>query len=81
MKADEPFNPDIKSIANFLFQERLEILKSFDAYILYSIVDVNNKASIKMHQEFGFEEPSRAKGFLHLDFQETGAILFKLHIV
>jgi RimJ/RimL family protein N-acetyltransferase len=69
-----------KSIAKFLFQERLKILKSFNASALYSIVDITNKTSIRMHQEFGFIEESRAKGFLHLDFQNSEAILFKFDI-
>lgn len=69
-----------KSIAKFLFQERLKVLKNLKATTLFSIVDTNNNTSIKMHQEFGFEESSRARGFLHLDFPEDGAILFKLKL-
>jgi ribosomal protein S18 acetylase RimI-like enzyme len=69
-----------KNIARFLFQERLKVLKKFNAQSLYSIVDANNETSIKMHQEFGFEEISRAEGFLHLSFQNDGAILFKYWI-
>ena len=69
-----------KSIAKFLFQERLKVLKGFNASALFSIVDANNSTSVKMHQEFGFEESDRAEGFLHLDFPEAGAILFKLKI-
>jgi GNAT superfamily N-acetyltransferase len=69
-----------KSIARFLFQERLKVLKSLNATTLYSIVDVSNKTSIQMHQEFGFLESGRAKGYLHLDFQDSEAILFRFDI-
>lgn len=69
-----------KSIARFLFQERIKILESLNASALYSIVDVNNKTSIKMHEEFGFREVSRARGFLHLEFPNSSGILFKLDI-
>ena len=68
-----------KSIAKFLSQERLKFLKTLNVSVLYSMVDSNNQTSIKMHQEFGFQEFSRAKGFLHLEFQDS-AILFKLDI-
>lgn len=69
-----------KGIAKFLFQERLKVLKNLNASILYSIVDTNNKTSIRMHQEFGFEEFKRANGFLHFDFKGGEAILFKIFI-
>lgn len=69
-----------KSIAKFLSQERLKFLKTLNASALYSMVDLNNQTSIKMHQEFGFQEFARAKGFLHLVFEDHDAILFKFDI-
>lgn len=69
-----------KGIAKFLSEERRKFLKSINVSTLYSMVDVENKTSLKMHQEFGFEEVARAKGFLHLDFPNSSAILFKLKI-
>lgn len=70
-----------KSIAKFLSQERVKILKGLNVHELYSIVDANNETSLKMHQEFGFKEVGRAKGYLHLDFQDSIAVLFKLDIL
>ena len=69
-----------KNIAKFLFQERLKILKQLKATTLYSIVDTNNQTSMHMHKEFGFVEHLRGKGFLHLDFKDSEAVLFKFDI-
>lgn len=69
-----------KNIAKFLSDERLKYLKIHNAPSLYSAVDTNNKTSIRMHEKFGYEEVERAQGFLHLDFQPSTAILYKLEI-
>ena len=46
------------SIAKFLTLERVKILRDLKAECLYSIVDSNNKTSVKMHTEFGFKNRS-----------------------
>jgi RimJ/RimL family protein N-acetyltransferase len=66
-----------KGIANFMHEERLKILSKIRVTSLYSIVDKNNLASLKMHETFGFQKIAEAKGFLHLDFKESCAYLFK----
>ena len=66
-----------KNIARFLTQERIKKLKELNADALFSIVDINNLTSKKMHEEFGFKKIDQAKGFLHLEFEETG-ILYQL---
>ena len=66
-----------KNIARFLFKERIRFLKNLNVSHLYSIVDINNLTSIRMHLEFGFLETQRAKGFLHLEFPNSEGVLFK----
>ncbi len=68
------------SIAKFLTLERIKILRELKANSLYSIVDSNNKTSVKMHTEFGFKKIDQAHGFLHLDFEDEIAFLFQLNI-
>ena len=70
-----------KGIARFLFKERIKVLEKINVKSLYSVVDINNLTSIKIHLEFGFLEIKRAKGFLHLDFQDSEAILFKYNLL
>lgn len=69
-----------KGIARFLFQERIKALEKLNVSHLYSIVDIDNLTSIRMHSEFGFLEIQRAKGFLHLEFPGREAILFKYNL-
>jgi L-amino acid N-acyltransferase YncA len=68
------------SIAKFLTLERVKNLRDLKADSLYSIVDSNNKTSVKMHTEFGFKIIDQAHVFLHLDFKEETAFLFRLNI-
>lgn len=63
-----------QGIARFLFQNRLISLKENGAKIIYSVVDVDNLTSIKMHQDFGFEELERAQGFLNIKFDSSGVL-------
>lgn len=65
-----------KNIARFLSKERIKRLKELKADTLYSVVDVNNLTSRKMHAQFGFIKMKEAKGFLHLEF-ETNGILYR----
>lgn len=64
-----------QGIARFLFQKRLMSLKDQGASVIYSMVDAANLASVRMHQEFGFEEIERAPGFLHIKFESGNGIL------
>ncbi|MFA6238600.1 MAG: GNAT family N-acetyltransferase [Bacteriovorax sp.] len=68
------------SIAKYLTIERVKLLKNLKAHCLYSIVDSNNKTSVKMHENFGFKKIDQAHGFLHLDFKDQIAFLFELKI-
>ena len=67
-----------QNIARFLTEQRIEKLKELKADHLYSVVDNNNLTSKRMHEEFGFKKIDQAKGFLHLEFEETG-ILYQLN--
>lgn len=67
-----------KNIARFLSINRIEFLKKNGVKELYSIVDSNNLTSMRMHQDFRFEEILRADGFLHLKFDKGKGVLFKL---
>ncbi len=69
-----------QNIAHFISLSRIEVLKKMDVREFYSIVDSNNLTSMRMHQEFGYIEISRAEGFLHLKFNEATGVLFKLII-
>lgn len=69
-----------QNIARFISLSRIDVLKKMGVKEFYSIVDSNNLTSMKMHQEFGYLEISRAEGFLHLKFNEGKGILFKLNI-
>ncbi len=66
-----------QNIARFLTEQRIEKLKELKADHLYSVVDNNNLTSKRMHEEFGFKRIDQAKGFLHLEFEETG-LLYQL---
>lgn len=68
-----------QGIARFLFQERLKSLKERGTSVIYSFVDSENLSSVKMHQEFGFEEIERGPGFLHVKFAGLG-ILYRMAI-
>lgn len=69
-----------QNIARFISLNRMSVLKKMGVEELYSIVDSNNLTSMRMHQEFGYLEVSRAEGFLHLKFNEGLGTLFKLSI-
>jgi RimJ/RimL family protein N-acetyltransferase len=69
-----------QSIARFMFQNRLNCLSKLGAHTFYSIVDSENLASIKMHQEFGYEEIQRAPGFLHIKLESGEGILYQKRI-
>lgn len=69
-----------QGIARFLFQERLKSLKEHGATTIYSVVDANNLASVRMHQEFGFKETNRAAGFLHIAFESGSGIFYEMEI-
>ncbi len=69
-----------RGIARFVFGERIRILKELEADRLFSIVDPRNLASMRMHQQFGFCEIARDKGFLHLGFEGHEAVLFEVRI-
>ena len=69
-----------QSIARFMFHNRLNCLAKIGAHTLYSIVDCENLASIKMHQEFGYEEMQKAPGFLHIKLESGEGILYRKRI-
>lgn len=69
-----------QNIARFISLSRVEVLKKMGVKEIFSIVDSNNLTSMRMHQEFGYIEISRAEGFLHLKFDEGTGSLFKLTI-
>lgn len=64
-------------IARFLFQKLIQSLQERKAEAAYSVVDVDNLASIRMHEDLKFPEIGRAPGYLNLAFDKQG-ILFKL---
>jgi ribosomal protein S18 acetylase RimI-like enzyme len=68
-----------QGIARFLFENRLKAMKDSGATIIYSMVDEDNKASMKMHKSFRFQEIERAQGFLHIKFDEAG-VLFQMNL-
>ena len=67
-----------RGIARFLFQGRLKSLRERGATEVYSCVDSENLASIKMHHEFGFQEMDRAPGFLNIVFGQLGVLYKKV---
>lgn len=69
-----------QNIAHFLSTQRIEVLKAMGVEELYSIVDLKNLTSMKMHQQFGYREVARASGFLHLSFGDGIGCLFKISI-
>ncbi len=69
-----------QGIARFLFQNRLKSFQDQGASVIYSVVDAANLASVKMHQEFGFQELERAPGFLHIKFESGSGILYQMHL-
>jgi GNAT superfamily N-acetyltransferase len=69
-----------KGVARFLFQNRLESMKSRGATVVYSAVDSENLTSIRMHEVFGYNEVARAPGFLHLSFGNGTGILYELQL-
>ncbi len=66
-----------RGIARFLFENRLVHLQKHGAFEMYSIVDARNLTSIRMHEEFGFEEVASAPGFLHIQLESGFGILFR----
>ena len=66
-----------QSIARFMFQNRLNCLSKLGAHTLYSIVDCENLASIKMHRQFGYEEIQKELGFLHIKLESGEGILYR----
>ncbi len=69
-----------QGIARFLFQGRLESLRSQGALVIYSMADSENLASQKMHKAFGFEEIERATGFLQINFDSGSGHLYRMCI-
>lgn len=69
-----------RNIARFISSSRVNVLKNLGVREFYSIVDSNNLTSMKMHHEFGYVEVARANGFLHLKFNDSAGVLFKLNI-
>jgi RimJ/RimL family protein N-acetyltransferase len=66
-----------QSIARFLCQNRFACLAKQGVKLFYSIVDSENLASIKMHEEFGYIEIQRAQGFLHVKLEGGEGILYQ----
>jgi L-amino acid N-acyltransferase YncA len=69
-----------QNIGHFLSSKRVEILKNLGVKEFYSIVDTSNLTSMKMHQNFGYVEVTRAPGFLHMNFNGEMGCLFKLNL-
>lgn len=69
-----------QNIARFISLSRLDVLKKMDVKEFFSIVDSSNLTSMRMHQEFGYQEVARGEGFLHLKFNESVGVLFKLEL-
>lgn len=69
-----------QGIARFLFQNRLKSLREQGARTVYSLADAANLASVRMHQEFGYEETERAPGFLHIKFESGSGILYRMKL-
>ncbi len=69
-----------KGIARFLSVNRVDALRELKIGEIYSIVDAKNLTSLRMHQDFGFEEIARAPGFLHIKFEAGTGSLFRLTI-
>lgn len=65
-----------QGIAGFLFENRLNALRAQGADRLYSIVDLKNQTSMRMHEKFGFTELIRAPGFLHMMLESGEGALF-----
>ena len=68
-----------RGIGRRITEERLmRIFKnSTEAYF---IVDSNNQASIKLHEELGFKKISEGEGFLKVKFDDGKGYLFKKEI-
>jgi RimJ/RimL family protein N-acetyltransferase len=69
-----------QGVARFLFKHRLDDLKKSGALSVYSTVDSENLASIRMHETFGFKEKDRAPGLLNLKFESGEGILYQLNL-
>lgn len=67
-----------RGIAKFLSLNRLKILKEIGVKEIYSVVDAQNLTSIRMHLKFGFEQIATAPGFLHIGFEGSSGILFRM---
>lgn len=63
-------------IARYLFNKRLEVIKSLGVKEIFSMCSLDNQASIRMHKSFGFEEIERASGFFVVSFDCGEGILF-----
>lgn len=66
-----------RSVGRFLYENLTRDLKGRGAYEVYSMVDVENAASVRMHERFGFEEVERGHGFLNIDFAGSSGILYR----
>ncbi len=66
-----------KGVAKFLCEKRFEILKGLGCTEAYSIVSLDNSASMNMHASFGFRELERGTGFFVVSFDCGEGILYK----
>ena len=66
-----------KGIARYLSDKRFEVLKSLGCNEVYSLVALDNPTSIKMHNNFNYEEIERGPGFFIVSFDCGEGILFK----
>lgn len=64
-------------IARFLSEERFKWLRALGVDEVYSGVALDNPASIRMHESFGYEEVYRSLGFLTVRFDCGEGILFR----
>jgi ribosomal protein S18 acetylase RimI-like enzyme len=67
-------------IARYLFDKRLEVIKSLGVKEIFSMVDLDNPTSLSMHESFGFREIERGPGFFIVAFDCGEGILFQKNI-
>ena len=63
-------------IGRRIIEERL-IRISENSSEVYFVVNANNKASIKLHEELGFKKIDEGEGFLNIKFDDGKGCLFK----
>lgn len=68
------------NVAKFLWDNRMKWIQGLGVKQVYSIVACDNSASLRMHQKFGFDEVSRAAGYMNVSFDCGEGILFKKRI-